>query len=390
MFGKVLGKLKKNLTENSLSLLLNEGKIIQSLRELLIVLFLAISTLSFSQVHISKSDYTRGRISGKSAIKFYNKDKYTDVVNWGIDYKLNNPDSLVTLQWSSNYSIRLDGLKKVDTIIAQILGELDDTNKSAVHIDFSRAGTGNHSAEYYISLKGENLFMPIATDTIEPWLSLIEIERTKKFGKTVLKRIGTPFQHKDFWAQEINNSHIFKIETTENCQAYFVMERQDWFEIAYSQMEFSFDYKDHGIGITDLDPGTTYKIWSVIINEAGEQKTSGPILYTVREDTERPLVGFQFYIVYSLDNEITSTSAKIRTWTTENCSIQLKLSANPYDLLDYPTDTGISASHPNKYYQHTRTFEQLEPDSVYYWQATNTNASGKKIVSSIHRFKTLK
>lgn len=278
---------------------------------------------------------------------------------------------------------------EIDTIVGEILGQLDSTNASAVHIDYSNAGMEPSLPQHYVSLKGLKLFMPMITDTIEPWLRYVELERTKTLGETTLRRIGTPFQHKNTWVSERGYNHTLNAELTEYAQSYWVFIRQDNQEIVYSQMEFSFKYAAHGHKVTDLDFGETYKMWNFSINAEGEQIKSDMIEYTVDEYVASTDYGFRIYTAWP--TQITSTTAKVNTWNTGgSTSIQLKLGTMPYELVEYVTDSAISSSNPYpEISQHGRVLENLLPDTRYYWEATLTLASGAKQVTSIHSFKTL-
>jgi hypothetical protein len=159
-------------------------------------------------------------------------------------------------------------------------------------------------------------------------------------------------------------------------------------QVKHSDVEYSFNWAQHNMNITDWDPGSKYKIVGYLKSEGGDLIKTDTLEYTHPEVDVLPLVGFQYYTVWVAPETITSTSAKLRSWTTENCTIQIVIGKSKDTMVEYPTNNEINASNPS-YWQHGRTVEGLDPDTTYYFELTNVNAAGKLIRSSIHSFKTL-
>lgn len=218
----------------------------------------------------------------------------------------------------------------------------------------------------------------------------MKLERTKEWIKceTTYKFVSadSAFQ---ITKQPNVYDDILNMEANEYCQAWFDIEDSAFpQQIKHSDVEQSFRWADHNMRISDWDPGSEYTITGYAVNQAGDTIVSAPQQYTRPDVDVLPLEGFKYYTVWVPTSDLTSTSAKLRTWTTEQCSIQAIIGTSKFNMVEYPMDNGLNASHPG-YWQHGRTIEGLEPNTRYYFELTNVNAEGVQIRSSIHSFKTL-
>lgn len=199
MFGKVLRINKYN--KNWFALLSLRG---------VVIMLLFFSALSFSQVRISNTDYFRYRINGEVEKTFKGTDKFTEIMNEGINYKLNNPDSIILIEEIKyvHYWIEdiYNSMKIIDTLIISGGWHLTGEN-------------GN-----YFRLPNCGDIIKIEADTVFKWQKDIEVIRTKIFGKTALKLTDSiPFQFKGFEITKIDSTKVnFTTYATEkHCVKYY-------------------------------------------------------------------------------------------------------------------------------------------------------------------------
>lgn len=353
------------------------------MKKIFLTIAIFISLLSYSQADIVRE----GRyhvVSGLDTISSHDAERNA------IESMLNQKFAGVTDIRIITPVIRID---LDDSLLKPSQGWNNISLIDTITVDVFKWGISSKPVGYFKSLDCTKLYA-MNKDTAQTF-------ETGRYAMTMLRTKDWPLCETtyDYISSEkiiefsiITQPHVIdgvlNMEANDYCQAWFDMEDENFpQQIKHSDVESSYRWKGHTMRITDWDPGSTYTITGYVVNQNKDTIVSEPIQYTHPDVDVQPLEGFTYYTVWVPEADITSTSAKLRSWTTEQCTIQAIIGTTKFNMVEYPMDNGLNASHPS-YWQHGRLIEGLEPDTRYYFELTNVNAAGKLIRSSIHSFKT--
>lgn len=249
------------------------GEIVSVLRGNIMILLLAVSTLSFSQIRLTERQYSRVKMGDEGIGKYETKQ---EALNIGFKLKKENPDQRVIVQMYDTQDFLIRNLDFINSVEIDTITVSRMSKEIGGWLDYTDAGAAPSDLRAYLPFIGIGL-IEIQTDTIYNWQKDYKLERVKKFGEVIYKNLDIPFQFvtDTLTMQPASTSYRWQtFATKQHCIKTYVDNIYTG-DADTSCEAGTVDYDGrtiyrHTNNLDNLDPDTEYQIRVEGVSETGE------------------------------------------------------------------------------------------------------------------------